>query len=263
MPTAEINGIRMHYIDEGEGEAIVLVHGLGSSSHDWEYQTPVLSQHFRVIAPCMRGFGDSEKPAGPHSVKTWSEDLLALIEYLDLPQVHLVGFSMGGAISFQAAADSPEFLKSLVILNSLPSFELDHWTKHMMVLSRIAMAKTLGMPRLARYVARRMFPAPEQAELQRRMIERHSRNDQQSYINAVNALAGWTIGDQVERLAMPVLVLAADEDFTPVAEKEDFVSRMMDARLTTIANSRHVSHVDQADVVNAAILEFTRSLRGG
>jgi len=260
MPQAEINGIQMFWLDEGAGEPLVLLHGLGSSSMDWEYQVPALSQHYRVIAPCLRGFGRSEKPEGAHSVKTWSEDVVALLNYLDLGEVHLLGFSMGGAISFQTAADHPQLLRSLTILNSQPSFELDHWSKHMMVLTRIGMARTLGMSRMARYVARRMFPHPHQSDLQARMIERHSGNCRASYVAAVNALAGWTVAGEIHRIDHPTLVLAADQDFTPLSEKQAYVELMPNARLVEISDSLHVSHVDQADVVNAQVLEFLASL---
>ena len=260
MPQAEINGIQMFWLDEGSGSPLVLLHGLGSSSQDWEYQVPELSRHYRVIAPCLRGFGRSEKPHGAHSVKTWSEDVVALLNYLDLGAVHLLGFSMGGAISFQTAADHPQLLRSLTILNSQPSFELDHGSKHLMVLSRIGMAHTLGMPRMARFVARRMFPHPEQSDLQAQMIARHSTNDRASYVAAVNALAGWTVADEIHRIQHPTLVLAADRDFTPLSEKQAYVSRMPNAQLVEIPNSRHVSHVDQAEFVNASVLEFLASL---
>lgn len=250
----------MHFLDVGEGEPVVLLHGLGSSSHDWEYQIPVLSERYRVVAPCLRGFGDTEKTGGPHSVKTWSEDVIALLEYLGIDSTHLLGFSMGGAIAFQTAVDHGHRLRSMTIVNSQPSFELNHWTKYMMVLSRIAMARTLGMPRLARYVAKRMFPLPEQAELKQRMIERHSRNDRDSYVNAVNALAGWTVADLIEAIETPTLVLAADKDYTPVEEKDAYVRRMSNARLVVVEDSRHVSHVDQADTLNQAVVDFLEDL---
>ncbi|MEO1575424.1 MAG: alpha/beta hydrolase [Pseudomonadota bacterium] len=246
----------MHYIEAGRGTPLVLLHGLGSSCQDWEYQVPEFSRHFRVIAPSLRGFGETEIPDGPHSVKTWADDVAALIRFLDLGPVHLMGFSMGGAVAFQLASDQPELIQRLVILNSQPSFALDHWSKHMMVLSRIAMARAIGMSRLARFVAKRMFPLPEHADLRQRMIARHSTNNQRSYIEAVNALAGWTVADRLDRVVSPTLILAADADFTPVQEKEAFAALMPDARVVVIEDSRHISHIDQADRVNEAVVEF-------
>ncbi len=248
----------MHYIEAGSGEPLVLLHGLGSSCQDWEYQIPEFSRRYRVIAPSLRGFGETEIPDGPHSVKTWSEDVVALIRHLDVGPVHLLGFSMGGAISFQLAVDHPQMLRKLVIVNSQPSFALDHWTKHMMVLTRIAMARAVGMSRLARFVAKRMFPDPEQAGTRARMIARHSTNDRASYIAAVNALAGWSVEDRLGSLTTPTLIVAADNDFTPVDEKRAFASEMPDAQVVQVDNSRHITHIDQADVLNALVMEFLR-----
>lgn len=246
----------MHYIEAGRGAPLVLLHGLGSSCQDWEYQVPEFSRHFRVVAPSLRGFGETEVPEEPHSVKTWSEDVVAMIRYLDLGPVNLLGFSMGGAISFQLAVDHPDLVSRLIIINSQPSFALDHWTKHMMVLTRIGMARTMGMSRLARFVAKRMFPDPAHHGLRERMIRRHSTNDRRSYIEAVNALAGWSVADKLGDLRAPTLILAADQDFTPVEEKEAYAANMPDARVVKIKDSRHISHIDQADVLNAHVVKF-------
>ncbi|MFK8017692.1 MAG: alpha/beta fold hydrolase [Gammaproteobacteria bacterium] len=246
----------MHYIEAGSGEPLVLLHGLGSSCQDWEYQIPEFSRRHRVVAPSLRGFGESQITGEPHSVKTWSEDVVALIRYLDLGPVNLLGFSMGGAISFQVAADHPNLLRRLVIVNSQPSFALDHWTKHMMVLTRIAMARTVGMSRLARFVAKRMFPDPEHADTRARMIRRHSTNDRGSYIAAVNALAGWSVADKLSTMDVPTLIVAADNDFTSVDEKRTYAAKMPDARVAVVTDSRHITHIDQADELNRLVLAF-------
>lgn len=263
MPAIEVNGVQLDFADEGEGEPLVIVHGLGSSHRDWEDQITLLSRHFRVVAPTMRGFGESEKGHESHSVKTWSEDLLALANHLELDTFHLMGFSMGGAISYQTAVDQQTRLRSLTVINSLPSFELDEWYKHMMVLYRIAMAKVVGMRRMARFVAKRIFPEEHQADLRRRMIERHENNDQDSYVKAVQALAGWSVADRISQLDLPVLVLAADMDFTPIENKLIYLEEMGNARMEVIRNSRHVSHVDQAEIVYELVRDHVLSVETG
>ncbi|NNF17624.1 MAG: alpha/beta fold hydrolase [Gammaproteobacteria bacterium] len=262
MPKVEANGIMIDYVDEGEGTPLVIVHGLGSSHRDWEDQVGLLARYFRVIAPSVRGFGDSEKPDGMYSVKTWSEDLIGLMDHLHIPEFHLMGFSMGGAISYQTAVDFQERLKSLIIINSQPSFELNEWYKQMMVLSRIGMARVAGMPRLARFVAKRLFPEEDQADLRRRMIERHQHNDQSSYINAVQALAGWSVADRINSLQLPVLILAADMDYTPLEDKLIYLYEMENVRLEIVKNSRHVSHIDQPQTVYALIRDFVKYIEG-
>ena len=66
MPEAFVNGITLRYTDDGEGDVVLLIHGLGSSSADWELQLPVLTSRYRVIAVDLRGHGESSKPAGPN-----------------------------------------------------------------------------------------------------------------------------------------------------------------------------------------------------
>lgn len=256
MPNVEANGIKIDYVDQGVGPTLVVVHGLGSSHLDWEDQIELWSEHFRVIAPSMRGFGDSEKTEGTHSVKTWSEDLIALVDHIGVGTFHLLGFSMGGAISYQTAVDFQSRLESLTVINSQPSFELDEWYKHMMVLYRIAMAKMVGMGRLARFVAKKVFPEEHQADLRRRMIERHQHNDQESYVSAVQALAGWSVADRLDSLKLPVLVLAADQDYTPLQDKLIYLDEMANARLEVIKDSRHVSHIDQPEIVFDLVKNF-------
>mgnify|MGYP003694486091 CR=1 FL=1 len=169
MSFARLKDLNLHYLQHGQGDPILLLHGLGSSSYDWEFQVPAFSKHFRVIAPCLRGFGDSDKPPGPYSIDLFAKDMIALLDHLGIERCHVMGFSMGGAIAFQMAIDQPQRLSSLIVVNSQPSFELDHWRAHLMVITRIGMASVLGLERMTRYVAKRLFPRPDQAALRQRM----------------------------------------------------------------------------------------------
>ena len=114
------DGCQLHYEDYGHGTPLLLVHGLGSSTLDWESQIPVLSPLYRVIVIDLRGHGRSDKPDEHYSIAGFAEDVAALIEHLQLGTVHLVGISMGGMIGFQLGVDRPELLRSLTIVNSGP-----------------------------------------------------------------------------------------------------------------------------------------------
>src|SRR5690606_29920516 len=114
------DGCQLHYEEYGHGAPVLLLHGLGSSTRDWEYQIPELARHYRVIALDIRGHGRSGKPRERYSIQGFAEDAVALIEHLQLAPVHLVGISMGGMIGFQLGVDRPELLKSLCIVNSGP-----------------------------------------------------------------------------------------------------------------------------------------------
>jgi len=258
MPRFERDGFAMNYEVEGSGPPLLLVHGLGSSARDWEAQLPDFSERFTCITPDVRGFGQSDKPAGPYSVVQWADDLHALLDHLGHDELDVVGYSMGGAITFQMAVDQPKRFRRMVILNSLPSFEIDHWKKHLELWTRLLVVRFLSMDRMARILAQRLFPEPDQGALRDTMVERYGVNETGAYLSAVRALAGWTVADRLDGLKMPTLVVAAEEDYTPMESKIAFVAEMADARLERVANSRHGTPFDQPGIFNQLVLDFLK-----
>ncbi len=258
MPTALVNGVEIFYDVHGTGEPLVLLHGLGASSQDWEHQVPEFSRHYQVITPDLRGFGRSAKPSGPYSIAQFSADMLALLDTLGVKHCHLLGLSMGGAVAFQMALDRPARLTSLVIVNSSPNFELHSWRRRLMAWTRILVPHVFGMRAMSHHVVNRLFPKPEQSELRARLIARGSSNDRDAYVAAVHALKGWTIERRLGDIRTPALVISAQFDYTPVSEKEHYVARMRNATLRVIADSRHASHWDQWQTFNRMVLEFLR-----
>ena len=256
MPKTLVNDINIHYADEGSGEPLLLLHGLGSSVPDWEDQIPVFAQHFRVIAPALRGHGKTDKPKGPYSIGMMADDAFGLLDHLGIGTCHVLGFSMGGAIAFQMAVDQKKRVHSMVILNSQPSFVLDHWRKHLFVLARIMMARIVGMERMARLVAKKLFPGADQAHLRQKMIARHGKNDPDMYVAAVNALKGWSVQEWIGGLNMPMLILAAEKDYISLEDKQAYVAELPNARLEILEDSRHASHIDQTERFNKIVLEF-------
>ena len=89
--------IRLHYVDQGQGAPVVLIHGWPLTYESWEYQLAELPKHgVRVVAYTRRGFGNSSKPWDGYNSDTLADDLKAVLDTLDLQNVTLVGFSMGG-----------------------------------------------------------------------------------------------------------------------------------------------------------------------
>src|SRR5262249_52872012 len=120
MPTLRINDIDIAYDIAGEGEPVLLVHGLRSSTEHWAAQEEALSRADPVITPDLRAQGGHSKPPVPHTMAGLAADVGALIRALDAGPVHLIGLSLGGMIGFQLAADAPALVRSLVIVNSGP-----------------------------------------------------------------------------------------------------------------------------------------------
>src|SRR5689334_15722102 len=98
MPEFERSGVRLAYLDEGSGPPTVLVHGAASSHRCFDQAVPELAREVRVIAPDLRGMGDSGRVTTLDPAD-WEDDLLALIDHLGLEQVHLCGTSLGARVA--------------------------------------------------------------------------------------------------------------------------------------------------------------------
>lgn len=115
----EINGQKMHYIDEGKGAILLFVHGTPSWSFDFRYQIKALSQHFRCIAIDHIGFGLSDKPENyDYATLNHAQTLPLFIAYLGLTNINLIVHDFGGAIGLHYALHFPENVQKIVVLNS-------------------------------------------------------------------------------------------------------------------------------------------------
>jgi len=259
MPKLQVNNtVNIYYEDQGAHErpAVVLLHGLGSSSRDWELQIPEFAKHYRVIAADFRGSGRSDKPQGPYRIADYAEDTWALLDKLDIQRAHLVGLSMGGATAFEMAARRPERVQTLVVVNCPPSFALSSPKKWFELAMRLSVVRIMGMDKMADVVGKRLFPDPGQESLKAQFQGRYAANKKQHYLWALRSLAGWSVVQRLKQIDCPALMLTAEHDYTPVAEKQRAVQGLPRGKLQVIKNSRHATPIDQPAAFNQAVLDF-------
>ncbi len=256
MPTKRVGDINLYYEMAGEGPPLVFVHGLGSSSRDWAFQVDCFAAEYRVITVDVRGHGKSDKPPGPYSVPMFAADIAGLLKALQIPAVHVVGLSMGGMIAFQLAVDTPQLLKSMTIVNIGPQLIARTAKEKIQFFIRTMIPRMLGMRKMGQVLARRLFPRPEQEAIRRDFIERWAENDKNAYLASWKALVGWSVAAHLGKMNIPALVIAADQDYTPVEHKKAWVAQMPRAELVVIADSHHATPVDQPDKFNQALARF-------
>jgi epoxide hydrolase 4 len=116
---AEVNGVRLHYVTAGKGPLIVFLHGFPEFWYEWKQQLPEFAKDHRAVAPDMRGYNLSGKPAGldQYQMKDLVEDVRSLVERLGYKKFVLVGHDWGGAVAWSFAIAHPEYLEKLVIIN--------------------------------------------------------------------------------------------------------------------------------------------------
>jgi 3-oxoadipate enol-lactonase len=256
MPKLHVRDIDLYYKIAGQGQPILFIHGLGSSSRDWELQVAVFSKTHRTVTFDVRGHGQSDKPPGPYSVPLFATDTAELIRLLDIAPAHVVGISMGGMIAFQLAVSAPDLVKSLVIVNSGPELVLRTWKERLNGLQRLLIVRLLGMRKMGEALGKRLFPKPEHQELRRMFVERWAENDKRAYYAAMRGLVGWSVADRLGDVRCPTLVIAADEDYTPVSLKRAYVAKMPRAEMVVIEDSRHATPVERPEQFNQALIAF-------
>jgi haloacetate dehalogenase len=118
---AAVNGIRMHYVREGQGPPVVLLHGWPQTWFCWRELMPLLAERFTLIAPDLRGYGLSDKPAGGFDKRTMAADVRALVHQLGHERVALVGHDRGARVAHRYALDHPDEVERLAVLDVIPT----------------------------------------------------------------------------------------------------------------------------------------------
>ncbi len=113
-----VNGIAVNYTDEGRGVPLLFVHGFPLSRGAWQKQIDALRSSYRVIAPDLRGFGESQAGTGPVSMAQYADDLHALLQPLNTGPVVLIGHSMGGYVSLAFLHQYPMMVRGLVLVGT-------------------------------------------------------------------------------------------------------------------------------------------------
>lgn len=260
MPRIETNGIHLYYEVQGTGTPLLFIHGLGSSTEDWEPQVREFSRSHRVLTCDLRGHGRSDKPPGPYSIPMFAADVAELLQALRCVPAHIVGLSLGGCVAMQLALDFPGLARALVIVNSAPEFVRRSFRTRVETWRRTAIVHWRGLRAMGERIGRRLLPDPGQEALRAAFVERFAQNDPAAYLHSLKALVGWTVTDQLASIRCPVLVVASEHDYSPVAAKEEYVRRFPSARLVAIPGAHHAVPVECPAAFHAVVAEFLSAL---
>lgn len=224
----DANGIRTHYVEQGEGDALILVHGGGAGADgrsNYETNIPLFARHLRVIAYDMVGFGLTDKPdpaTFAYTQQTRTDHLVAFIRALGLKKVSLIGNSMGGTTAMGAALTAPELVDKLVLMGAAVNM-----THDMMVQNRPNLASVLsyddtkdGMRRIVDALTYNYTATEEMISY------RYEASIDPEAKAAYKATMGWAFqnglcftDDDFASLRMPVLVVGGKNDIMVPIER--------------------------------------------
>jgi len=279
---ADVNGVRLHYAEAGSGPLLVLLHGFPEFWYAWRRQIPALADAgYRVVAPDMRGYGLSSKPAGWRSYSTdrLAGDIAGLIRHLGAERAHLVGHDWGGVVAYTTAMEHPDLLDRLMILNVPHPARMSEGLRTLKQLRKSWYMFAFQAPRLAEAAIRRGdFRALKQG-LRDEAPGAYSERDLELYdqawrepgavtgmVNYYRAALRGSPRRSLERLrpiAAPTLVIWGERDKHLGAELAEPDPRWVpDVRVERIADASHWVEHDSPERVNELLLEFLASGRG-
>lgn len=261
MPTLEVEpGVRLAYTDQGTGLPLVFVHGFGGSGKAWRRQVAALSGEFRLVTVDLRGHGGSTRSSTPSVYSAFVEDLRALFTALDLHDVTLIGWSMGGHIALKYALEIGDPVTRLVLTGSGPRFKPEPGDPLASAVQGVA-ALLNGMGRMSGTT-----PPPAGETDLIGTLDRLSTMGLPPQIAAgLGTFRGMVAEDLTERLpelTTPLAVFTGRRDpVWPPRSSEALVALVPGAELRIFENSGHAAFADEADAWNAALLRFVAAHR--
>lgn len=259
MPTIAINNVKSSYQKQGKGPAVVLIHGLGSSSLDWSPQIEALEKDYTVVVPDLYGHGQSMSVPQPLAISDYADQVAAILDHEGLGAAHIVGLSLGGAVAFQFAVQRPELVESLVIINSRANFRPSGWRENMTVLSRGLISRLLGMKVFSKVLAKKLFPNSEQ--LQQLFQTRFVKNKPKNYRQCMRALLNWSAESLLQSIICPVLIVASEYDYYPLDDTKAYMEKLGNAQLRVIEGAHHAVTLEKPTAFNQVLLEHLKQQR--
>jgi 3-oxoadipate enol-lactonase len=257
---ADINGARIHYRREGSGFPVLMLHAGIADSRMWQPQADELAEHFDVIRPDMRGFGDSELPP-----RRWSPvaDVIALMDELALKPAHLIGCSIGGGLAIDIALDHPTRVSKLVLVGSAVS-GADFGRNYPELWAEIDAAdEAKDMDALNEAEARIWLDGPRRerghvgGRLRELFLDMNGRSMRSDFENAPRDDLHPPAVDRLHEITASTLVVVGDEDVPPVLDTvELLMASIKGARKAVIHDAAHLPNLEHPDEFNRIVLDF-------
>ena len=261
---AKVRGFEMAYEDTGGTQTpLLLIHGFPLDRTLWMTQIRGLSDVARVIAPDLRGFGESSVPTGIVTMDTYADDLRGLLDTLDLKHAVVGGRSMGGYIAFAFYRKYPHRVRGFILADTKPGPDSAEAQKGRD--DSAALARSQGTSAVSEKMMPKMLTPktvaerPAIAEAVRALMSR------QPVEGVVGALAAMrdrpdstpTLG----QIAVPTLIVTgADDLLIPPKEAEAMRVAIPNAQLVSIPNAAHLSNCEQPDAFNKAVRDYLKSI---
>jgi 3-oxoadipate enol-lactonase len=244
----------------GEGELLVLMHGIGGNRSNWTEQVEAFAPHFKTVAWDARGYGDSDDYDGPLDFEDFSRDLLALLDHFKVDRAHICGLSMGGRIAQDFYRMYPARVKSMVLVATFAGFKrLSEPERQRFVELRLKPLKEGGKePKdIAPVVAKTLVGPGAAPAHYDRLVASMERLHKASYIKTIEASTAHEKALALNTVTVPTQLIFGEFDtLTPPEVGRNMADQISGSVYTEIPNSGHLINIEQAEQFNKITLDF-------
>ena len=260
--TKNISGFTLAYDDMGEGAPIIFLHGFPFNKSMWQPQFDSLKQHFRVIAPDLRSFGNSKDDSSELSMDLFANDLIALMDDLKLDKVTVCGLSMGGYIALNAIQRYPERFDAIILCDT--QCNADNEEGKAKRFTSIEDIKSKGITDFTEGFLKNVFhteTVSSKPEIVASVKNMMLSNSEHAFTNGLKALAerNETCSklDQID--VRTLIICGSDDTLTPVSKAQHLHENIKGSQLSIIQKAGHISNMEQSEDFNKIIIDFLKS----
>jgi pimeloyl-ACP methyl ester carboxylesterase len=250
--------IEMSYYDGGAGETLVLIHGLGANAAGWVEQVDELSTSYRVIAMDLRGHGGSgQRSEELATVRTFADDIAALLKGLRVEQANVCGNSLGGMIVLELFVRYPSLMKSLILEDTTAFFPPPN-----MMEDFLRFFDHLDMRAWARFMAPRLLRPKSLASLEDEVVQTMTTTSRAVYRQGLVAAFQADYRWMLPTVDIPTLILVGDEDqATPMGYARFLAGQIKGASLQVVPEAAHLPHRENPRIFNGLLRSHVEGIK--
>jgi 3-oxoadipate enol-lactonase len=254
---------KIYWDEQGEGEPILLIMGLGYSSVMWYRTRPILATQYRTLAFDNRGVGRSDLPAGPYSIPLMASDAAAVLDAAKQESAHIFGISMGGMIAQEFALKYPNRARSLILgctsVGGLAAVRAEPEATQMLM-TRDKMGPEQAAQAAVPFI---YHPATPRTRIDEDLAVRRPWFPRpEAYVAQLQGILAWEAYSRLPGIGVPTLVIHGEWDrLVPPANARIIAERIPGAELVMIPHASHLLFTDQPAATHDAILRFLTAHR--
>jgi pimeloyl-ACP methyl ester carboxylesterase len=257
MAFLENQGARIYWDEQGRGEPVLLIMGLGYPSYLWHRVRPALKERYRTIALDNRGSGQSDAPPGPYSIALMASDAAAALDAAGVQSAHVFGVSMGGMIAQEFALQYPARVRSLILGCTAPGGPKA--VRAEKKVTEILMAHNMSPEGAAQAMRPYVYdPATPPDRIEEDLaIRRKWFPRPEAFTAQLQGIFGWEAYSRIDRIAASTLVIHGESDqLIPAGNGELIAARIPGAKLVLLPRASHIFTTDQPEASQRAIMDF-------